>query len=108
MGSTYQRLSVSLGPPAPVTRLAHVVLEPASVQARYRRACGIASSKTHDALRLPAAPWPNRDSKSTPRLHYRGTSASDSIGHVELGQQGDDETWVLTWAQKKVSMAPAG
>ena len=101
LGSSYQRLFQNLGPPAPVTRLIHVVLDPVSVQDRFRRVCGIASNKTHDTMRLTAAPWPKKDLKSTPRLNYRGTSASDSIGHVELGKQGDDETWVLTWGQKK-------
>jgi hypothetical protein len=101
LGSSYQRLFQNLGPPAPVTRLIHVVLDPVSVQDRFRRVCGIASNKTHDTMRLTAAPWPKKDLKSTPRIHYRGTSASDSSGHVELGKQGDEETWVLTWAQKK-------
>ena len=110
MGSAYQQLFVNLGPPAPVTRLIHVYLDPESVEARRRRrVCGIASIKTHDTLRVTAAPWPEKDlSQSTPRLHYRGTSDSDSIGDVELGQQGGDETLVLTWAQKKISLAPAG
>ena len=52
-------------------------------------------------MRLTAAPWPRKELKCTARLHYRGTSASDSIGHVVLGKQGDQESWVLTWAQKK-------
>jgi hypothetical protein len=81
--------------------LIHVVLDPTSVQDRFRRVCGIASNKTHDTMRLTAAPWPRKELKCTARLHYRGTSASDSIGHVVLGKQGDQESWVLTWAQKK-------
>jgi hypothetical protein len=101
LGSSYQRLFHNLGPPAPVTRLIHVVLDPTSVQDRFRRVCGIASNKTHDTMRLTAAPWPRKELKCTARLHYRGTSASDSIGHVVLGKQGDQESWVLTWAQKK-------
>ena len=101
LGSSYQRLFQNLGPPAPVTRLIHVVLDPTSVQDRFRRVCGIASNKTHDTMRLTAAPWPRKELKCTARLHYRGTSASDSIGHVVLGKQGDQESWVLTWAQKK-------
>ena len=36
-----------------------------------------------------------------PRIHYRGTNASDSIGPVALTQIDDDESWTLTWAQKK-------
>ena len=101
LGSSYQRLFQNLGPPAPVTRLIHVVLDPTSVQDRFRRVCGIASNKTHDTMRLTAAPWPRKELQCTARLHYRGTSASDSIGHVVLGKQGDQESWVLTWAQKK-------
>jgi len=101
LGSSYSRLFQNLGAPSPVTRTIHVILDPVSVQDRFRRVCGIASNKTHDTMRLTAAPWPKKEMKTTPRIHYRGTSASDSIGHVELGTPGDDETWVLTWAEKK-------
>ena len=82
MGSQYQRFFQATGPPAPHTRLVHVFLDPVSVQERFERVRGIASNRTHDTMRLTAAPWPRQDLKTTPRIKYRGTSASDSIGPV--------------------------
>ena len=108
MGSQYQRFFQATGPPAPTTRLVHVFLDPVSVQERFERVRGIASNRTHDTMRLTAAPWPRQDLKTTPRIKYRGTSASDSIGPVVLSQTNDEETWMLTWAQKKMLYGTRG
>ena len=86
LGSQYQRWFASTGPPTPVTRCVHVLLDPVSVQNRCEKVRGIASNRSHDVMRLTAAPWPKQDLKTAPRLHYRGTSASDSIGPVALNQ----------------------
>jgi hypothetical protein len=108
MGSQCQRFFQATGPPAATTRCVHVFLDPVSVQERFERVRGIASNRTHDAMRLTAAPWPRQELKTTPRIKYRGTSASDSIGPVVLGQTGDEETWMLTWAQKKMLYGTRG
>jgi hypothetical protein len=75
LDASCRRLFQNLGPPAPVTRLIHVVLDPGSVRDRLNlgRDCGVASIKTYDTMRLTAAPWPKKDLRTTPRLHYRGT-----------------------------------
>ena len=101
LGTQYQKWFQSMGPPTAVSRSVHVFLDPVSVQARFEKVRGIASNRTHDAIRLTAAPWPRVELKQVPRMHYRGTNASDSIGPVVLNQMDDAESWILTWAQKK-------
>ncbi|MFM7982729.1 MAG: hypothetical protein ACKPKO_25740, partial [Candidatus Fonsibacter sp.] len=88
--------------------IVHVFLEPVSCQERCERARGIASNRTHDTMRLTAAPWPRQELKTTPRTKYRGTSASDNIGPVVLGKIGNEENWMLTWAQKKMLYGTSG
>ena len=90
-----------MGPPTAVTRNVHVFLDPVSVQDRFERVRGVASNRTHDTMRLTAAPWPKQDLKNNTRIHYKGSNASDSIGPVVLRQTTDEETWMLTWARKK-------
>ena len=101
LGASYQRWFQNTGPPTTTTRCMHVFLDPVSVQNRCERARGIASNRSHDVMRLTAAPWPRVELKTTPRIHYKGSSASDSIGPVALHQMEDEEAWTLTWAQKK-------
>ena len=108
MGSQYQRFFQATGPPAATTRCVHVFLDPVSVQERFERVRGIASNRTHDTMRLTAAPWPRQELHPTPRIKYRGTSASDNIGPVFLCQTGDEETWMLTWGQKKLLYGTRG
>ena len=107
LGSQYQRW-FNLGPPMAVSRNVHVFLDPVSVQDRFERVRGIASNRTHDTMRLTAAPWPKQELRPTPRMHYRGTNASDSIGPVVLSQMNDEDTWTLTWAQKKMLYGTRG
>jgi hypothetical protein len=58
MGSQCQRFFLATGPSAAMTRCVHVFLDPISVQERFERVRGIASNRTHDTMRLTAAPWP--------------------------------------------------
>ena len=101
LGAPYQRWFQNTGPPPPTTRRMRVFSDPVSVQNRCERARGIASNRSRDVMRLTAAPWPTVELKTTPRIHYKGSSASDSIGPVALHQMEDEEAWTLTWAQKK-------
>ena len=101
LGAPYQRWFQNTGPPPPTTQCAHVFLETVSVQNRCERARGIASNRSHDAMRLTTTPWPSVELKTTPRIHYKGSSASDNIGAVALHQMEEEKTWTLTWAQQE-------
>jgi hypothetical protein len=101
LGTQYHRWFQSMGPPTAVTRNVHVFWDPLSVQERFERVRGVASNRTHDTMRLTAAPWPKQELKNNTRIHYKGSNASDSIGPVVLRQTTDEETWMLTWARKK-------
>ena len=91
LGTPYQRWFQNTGPPPPTTRCMHVCLDPVSVQNRCERARDIASNRSHDVVRLTAAPWPRAELKTTPRIHYKGSSASDNIGPVALRQIEDED-----------------
>jgi hypothetical protein len=108
LGAQFQKWFTAMGPPAAATRTVHVFLDPVSVQDRFDRVRGVASNRTHDCMRLTAAPWPRAELKNTRRIHYSGTNASDSIGPVVLRQMSDDEAWTLTWAQKKLLYGTRG
>ena len=105
LGSRFYTWFNQKGPPATHSRNVHVFLAPQSSQDRYSRVKGVASNKTHDIMRLTAAPWPKKDLITTTRKHYAGTSAADSLGPVTLRAVDDEESWVLTWAEKKLSTA---
>ena len=108
LGAQFQKWFTTMGPPAAASRNVHVFLDPVSVQDRFDKVRGVASNRTHDCMRLTAAPWPRLELKTIPRIHYSGTNASDSIGPVVLGQVSDEETWTLTWAQKKLLYGTRG
>ena len=102
LGAAYQKWFQQMGPPAAVTRQVRIFVDPLSIQDRYARVRGVASNRTHASMRLTAAPWPMKELKTTRRIHYRGTSASDSLGPVALTAIDHEDTWVLTWAEKKL------
>ena len=58
LGASYQKWFQQMGAPVAVTRQVHIFVDPLSIQDRYERVRGVASNRTHDPMRLTAAPWP--------------------------------------------------